>query len=72
MIGKKTLKDYGYSHIEDYFNYIIESYINGNFSQVKDLFKKMNKEQREYFINWLSEEETFFSEKINLMGYLLK
>ena len=70
MIGKKTLKDYGYKEITDFYNYIVDSYINGNFTQVKALFKKLNKEQREEFINFL--EEINFNERFNLMGYLLK
>lgn len=70
MIGENTLKVYGYKDIEEYFNYILESFINGNFKQTKELFKKLNKEQREKFINYL--DNGYFPEKINLMGYLLK
>ena len=46
MIGKKTLKAYEFRQIEHYFNYIEESIINGNFSQVKDLFNKLSKSQQ--------------------------
>ena len=42
MIGKKTLKAYEFRQIEDYFDYIEESIINGNFQQVEDLFNKLS------------------------------
>jgi len=46
MIGKKTLKAYEFRQIENYFDYIAESIINGNFQQVKDLFNKLSKSQK--------------------------
>ena len=46
MISKKTLKEYEFKTIESYFDYIQESIINGNFSQVKDLFNKLSKSQQ--------------------------
>ena len=46
MIGKKTLKKYEFKTIENYFDYIEESIINGNFLQVKDLFNKLSKLQK--------------------------
>ena len=55
MIGKKTLKNYEFRAIENYFDYIEDSIINGNFSQVKDLFNKLSKSQKrlslKYFVN---------------------
>ena len=60
MIGKKTLKDYEFETIEDYFDYIVESQINGNHSQVKDLFKKLDSGQKKTFFNWLKMEELKF------------
>lgn len=61
MIGKKTLKNYEFKSIEDYFNYIVESQINGNHAQVKDLFKKLNNEQKRTFFNWLKGQEINFN-----------
>ena len=57
MIGKKTLKDYDFKTIESYFNYIEESLINGNFSQVKDLFNKLSIFQRKLCLNYFNCEE---------------
>ena len=53
MISKKLLKNYGYNSIEEYFIYIVESEINGNFEQKKELFNNMNKAQKEKFYLYL-------------------
>ena len=53
MISKKTLKEYEYKSIEDYFNYIIDSKINGNYSQVKSLIKDLSKDQKILLFNYL-------------------
>jgi len=66
MISKKTLKNYEFSTIEDYFNYIVVSQENGNFSQVKELYNDMNKEQKNEFYNYLKLNEIAF----NLTGLL--
>ena len=54
MIGKKTLKEYGFNRIENYFDYIEDSIINGNFSQVKDLFKKLSKSQQKLCLRYFN------------------
>ena len=62
MIGKKTLKAYEFRQIEDYFDYIEESIINGNFQQVEDLFNKLSKSQKKlcfrYFNCGVERKET--------------
>lgn len=70
MIGKNTFKLYEITSISEYFDLIINSYINGNFTDVKSYFKKLDKEQKKEFFNYL--EEINFNERFNLMGYLLK
>ena len=37
----------------EYYNYCLDSYINGNFSQCKDLFKAMNTKDRKGLIEHL-------------------
>lgn len=44
---EKLAKSY---EVEDFFDYIIESQINGNFSQVRELFNEMTKKDRYAFI----------------------
>jgi len=60
VIGKKTLKDYEFKSIEDYFDYIVDSQINGNHQQVKDLFKKLDNGQKKTFFNYLKMIEVCF------------
>jgi len=54
MISKKELKDYSFTQIENYFDYITESRINGQHFQAIELFNKMNRQQKaqalKYFI----------------------
>lgn len=55
MISKKTLKKYEFKTIEDYFSYIIDSQINGNHTQVKELFKKLSNDQKKTFFNYIKQ-----------------
>ena len=57
MISRKTLKEYEFRAIENYFDYIEESIINGNFSQVKDLFKDLSKSQQKLCLRYFNTEE---------------
>lgn len=42
--------------VEEYFNYIIDSKINGQLDQVKSLFRDMPKEYRKDFLSYLADE----------------
>lgn len=57
MISKKYLKELEFKTLEDIFNYIIESEINGAYSQVKELIKKLSKEQFVLFCDWFNKEQ---------------
>ena len=52
MISKKTLESYEFETIEDYFEYIIQSKINGSFKQVEELVAAMSRAQNKEFIIW--------------------
>ena len=58
MVHKKDLKDYNFDSIEVYFNYILESKINGQYSQVQKLINELSKNQKKQFINYLEFENT--------------
>ena len=60
VIGIRTLKQYDYTTIEMYFDYIIESQINGNHKQVKELHDKLSREQKKYFWSYLKQNEIKF------------
>ena len=53
MISKKTLKKYRFETIENYFNYICDSYVNGQYSQVRELFNRLNQQQKNKFFAYL-------------------
>lgn len=50
---KSILKEYDFNYIEEYYQYIVDSYINGNFEQSKRLYKGMKKEDQKEFIIYL-------------------
>lgn len=49
----KLTKELGFTHKTEFFDYLIESHINGNFSQCKELFSEMIPQDREVFIDYL-------------------
>jgi len=57
MISKKYIKDLGFKTIEDLFNYIIESEINGAYLQVTELINKLSQEQFKMFCDWFNNEQ---------------
>ena len=52
MITPKDLKAYQFDCIGNYFDYIVESRINGNSTQVVDLIKAMSIKQKKDFIKY--------------------
>ena len=64
MIGKNTFKIYQIKTIEDYFNLIIDSRVNGNYQDTRDYIKKLSKEQKKLFINYLIENEPILKSEI--------
>ena len=56
MKNLKTLaKQLDFKNDADYFEYCIESYINGNFQQCKKLFKDMHKKDRVSLLRYIDE-----------------
>lgn len=53
MISKQYIKDLDFEEIEDIFNYIVESEINGNYLQCRELINKLSRLQFKTFIDWL-------------------
>ena len=52
MIGKKYIKGLDFNSIEDIFEYILESKINGNYKQTKELINKLSKKQFNSFCDY--------------------
>lgn len=52
-MSKKTIyQSYDFETMEQFLEYIIDSKINGNHSQVEELIQEMNPSQTRIFINW--------------------
>ena len=74
MISKKYIKEMEFKTIEDLFNYIVESKINGNYTQTKDLIKKLSVEQRNHFKDFITysldlndRDKNLYEDLINIM-----
>jgi len=67
MIGKKTLKAYEFRQIENYFDYIQDSVINGNFSQVKSLFKELSNDQKKLCLRYFNCDQEGRKETLNYL-----
>lgn len=55
MISKKYIKDLDFETIEDIYNYIVDSEINGNTTQFKELINKLSKEQYNHFLLYIED-----------------
>lgn len=55
MISKNYIKKMEFKNLEDIFNYIILSKINGNYKQTKELVKKLSNTQFKEFIEYVNE-----------------
>lgn len=54
MVSRKDIKSYDFDTIEEYFDYIVGSKVNGNFSQVKELISELSKNQKKQFLSYLA------------------
>jgi hypothetical protein len=52
MVHKSDLKIYEIETIDQYFEIIVESHINGQHSQVTEQIKALSKDQKKDFIDW--------------------
>ena len=56
MVSRETIKDYGFKSLNDYYDYIVDSKINGNHSSVVELIDALSKIQAVEFIQWMKRE----------------
>ena len=52
MISKKDIKGLDFNTIEEYFNYIADSIVNGQRQQARELIKKASLQQRRDALNY--------------------
>jgi|688.fasta_scaffold207512_1 hypothetical protein len=55
MVSQKLIKSLDFQNITEYFDYIIDSIINDNKQQAKELFVKLSSKQKLKFFFFLSE-----------------
>ena len=53
----KLALEYDFEHDYEYYDYIIDSYINGQNKQVLDLFSKLDVNGKKEFIKYLNDSE---------------
>ena len=58
--AKNLAKEYDFETEEEYFQYIVNSLINGQRQQVRELFLKMKKADKETFLNEYLEEDSSY------------
>ena len=53
-------KEYDFEFEHEYYDYIVESLINGQRQQVRDLFNQMHNDDKQYFLNNYLEEDSSY------------
>lgn len=60
MVTQYTIDQLGFEFIEDYFDYIIESKINGQHKQARDLFSKLTEGMQGQRVAFFDYVETLY------------
>ena len=58
MVSSVQIKALDFTTIQQYFEYVIESRINGNFQQAEKLIKKMSKDQKKEFMQYVDDNHS--------------
>jgi hypothetical protein len=53
------VKEMGMNHVVEYFDYMIDCYLNGNFESCKHLFSEMRKEDQKSLLKYLNGQAQF-------------
>ena len=70
MVSKKTILGYEFSDIYEYFQYVVDSRINGQIKQAKDLYKKLSKAQKTDFWAWFDSSTSFVAQSEEETNYV--
>ncbi len=54
--SKTVAQQCRYYEVENIFDYMVETYINGNASHLKELYKELNRDARTLFIRYCFED----------------
>ncbi len=50
--GKSVAQQCRYYEVENIFDYMVETYINGNISHLKGLYKELNRDSKRLFVEY--------------------
>ena len=68
MVSQKLIKSYGFTEITEYFDYIIDSIINGQPQQAKQLFVDLSAKQKLNFYVFLKENNIDLVKTLNVVN----
>ncbi len=68
MVTKKQIQGLDLETLEDYFDYIIESKVNGQRTQARELFNELSKEQKKEFFNYVDTAYYYDEHDNNIVG----
>lgn len=70
MVSKTTLKEYEFESMEQYFDYIVESEINGQRGQVRFLIKDMSTKQKKD-AHWYLNADILINDEVSAVSKLI-
>lgn len=68
MVSQKLIKSYDFQNITEYFDYIIDSIINGQNKQAKQLFVDLSAKQKLDFYVFLKENNIDLITTLNVVN----
>lgn len=72
MVSKSDILGLEFKTIENYFAYIVLSQINGQYSQLDKLFKKLSKTQKKDFLQYLEDTDYNVVEGLDLKQLVIE
>lgn len=70
MLSNKTLNSLDLSSKDEYFDYAVQTYHNGQFTQLKDLIKKMSSANKREFLDYLNNSGESHNTQDTIAKYL--
>jgi hypothetical protein len=68
MISKEDLKNLEFETMQEYYTYILDSKINGQFKQTRELIKDLNNIQYTEFLKFLDDNEPHNKDKFFIIA----
>ena len=65
-------KSYDFNSESEFYDYLIDSHLNGNFTQCRRLFAEMKREDQKYFVTRYLEGEIQFSQRIQVRDFYIE